>query len=242
MYICACAGTCSHARFPSCRSHTPRPVTQPSPHVHRFPYRYNTESVSHEVLAAMKQKMVEGNSSSSHSFLLDDDSTLPFAAAEVLGAMDDKDLYTGAPSADAHLSLVLQCGSMVVVVVAMQAQRCSQSFVHVAGSLLLLTLCTAAFFSCVWSSCSRANLGCGSPDSPPFPDNAAHAHCALRRHSPARCAARRGRRSRGRLHFPGEGAALLAARIRRRGSALVGTAVWAHTSGKGCYALLSGSH
>lgn len=56
--------------------------------------RYNTESVSHDVLAAMKQKMVEGNSSSSHSFLLDDDSTLPFAAAEVLGAMDDKDLYT----------------------------------------------------------------------------------------------------------------------------------------------------
>jgi len=63
--------------------------------------RYNTESVSHEVLAAMKQKMVEGNSSSSHSFLLDDDSTLPFAAAEVLGAMDDKDLYTGIPLPDA---------------------------------------------------------------------------------------------------------------------------------------------
>ena len=58
--------------------------------------RYNTESVSHDVLAAMKQKMVEGNSSSSHSFLLDDDSTLPFAAAEVLGAMIDTDLYTGA--------------------------------------------------------------------------------------------------------------------------------------------------
>jgi len=57
--------------------------------------RYNTETVSHEVLARMKQKMVEGSSSSSHSFLLDDDSTLPFAAAEVLGAMDDKDLYAG---------------------------------------------------------------------------------------------------------------------------------------------------
>jgi myosin-5 len=38
----------------------------------------------------MKQQMVDSSSASSHSFLLDDDSTLPFAAAEVLGAMDDK--------------------------------------------------------------------------------------------------------------------------------------------------------
>eukprot|EP00798_Chlamydomonas_sp_ICE-L_P002990 gene2990-12998_t len=59
--------------------------------------RYNTETVSAEVLARMKQQMVDSNSSSSHSFLLDDDSTLPFAAAEVLGAMDDKDLYVGVP-------------------------------------------------------------------------------------------------------------------------------------------------
>ena len=52
--------------------------------------RYNTETVSGDVLARMKQQMMDSNSSSSHSFLLDDDSTLPFAAAEVLGAMDDK--------------------------------------------------------------------------------------------------------------------------------------------------------
>eukprot|EP00197_Chlamydomonas_leiostraca_P009765 CAMPEP_0202867474 /NCGR_PEP_ID=MMETSP1391-20130828/9454_1 /ASSEMBLY_ACC=CAM_ASM_000867 /TAXON_ID=1034604 /ORGANISM="Chlamydomonas leiostraca, Strain SAG 11-49" /LENGTH=1634 /DNA_ID=CAMNT_0049547521 /DNA_START=190 /DNA_END=5094 /DNA_ORIENTATION=- len=62
--------------------------------------RYNTETVSAEVLAHMKQRMVESNSSSSHSFLLDDDSTLPFAAAEVLGALDDKDLYAGIPLPD----------------------------------------------------------------------------------------------------------------------------------------------
>jgi len=59
--------------------------------------RYNTETVSAEVLARMKQQMQDINSSSSHSFLLDDDSTLPFSAPEVLGAMDDKDLYVGVP-------------------------------------------------------------------------------------------------------------------------------------------------
>lgn len=57
--------------------------------------KYNTETVSTEVLSRMKQAMVDSNSSSSHSFLLDDDSTLPFAAAEVLSHMDDKDLYIG---------------------------------------------------------------------------------------------------------------------------------------------------
>ncbi|GFH24351.1 uncharacterized protein HaLaN_22129 [Haematococcus lacustris] len=45
--------------------------------------RYNTETVSGEVLQQMKQRMVDSNSASSHSFLLDDDSTLPFVAAEV---------------------------------------------------------------------------------------------------------------------------------------------------------------
>lgn len=62
--------------------------------------KYNTETVSAEVLARMKQLMVDSNSSSSHSFLLDDDSTLPFAAAEVLNHMDDKDLYMGIPVPD----------------------------------------------------------------------------------------------------------------------------------------------
>lgn len=64
-------------------------------------HRYNTETVSGEVLGHMKQRMVESSSSASHSFLLDDDSTLPFAAAEVLGAMDDSGLYAGIPLPDA---------------------------------------------------------------------------------------------------------------------------------------------
>lgn len=46
--------------------------------------------VSPEVLSRMKQAMVESNSSASHSFLLDDDSSLPFQAAELLANMDDK--------------------------------------------------------------------------------------------------------------------------------------------------------
>jgi len=54
--------------------------------------KYNTETVSSEVLARMKQAMVESSASSaaSHSFLLDDDSTLPFAAGDIVGQMDDK--------------------------------------------------------------------------------------------------------------------------------------------------------
>jgi hypothetical protein len=38
----------------------------------------------------MKQAMVEHSSSASHSFLLDDDSTLPFVASDILAQMDDK--------------------------------------------------------------------------------------------------------------------------------------------------------
>ncbi|GLI63183.1 hypothetical protein VaNZ11_005953 [Volvox africanus] len=59
--------------------------------------KYNTETVSPEVLSQMKQAMVDSNSATSHSFLLDDDSSLPFQSAEVLASMDDKDLYTGIP-------------------------------------------------------------------------------------------------------------------------------------------------
>lgn len=59
--------------------------------------RYNTETVSAEVLSRMKQQMTDVNSSSSHSFLLDDDATLPFSAADVLNAMDDKDLNMAIP-------------------------------------------------------------------------------------------------------------------------------------------------
>jgi hypothetical protein len=43
-----------------------------------------------QVLGRMKQAMVEHSSSASHSFLLDDDSTLPFVANEILAQMDDK--------------------------------------------------------------------------------------------------------------------------------------------------------
>lgn len=39
----------------------------------------------------MKQQMVsQSSTSSSHSFLLDDDSTLPFTSADILNQMDDK--------------------------------------------------------------------------------------------------------------------------------------------------------
>ncbi|GLC49894.1 hypothetical protein PLESTB_000320300 [Pleodorina starrii] len=59
--------------------------------------KYNTETVSLEVLSRMKQAMADSNSAASYYFLLDDDSSLPFQAAELLANMDDKDLYGGIP-------------------------------------------------------------------------------------------------------------------------------------------------
>lgn len=69
-------------------------------HVHRWPLTVSVLSampascsglvLSAQVLGRMKQAMVEHSSSASHSFLLDDDSTLPFAANDILAQMDDK--------------------------------------------------------------------------------------------------------------------------------------------------------
>uniref|UniRef100_A0A7R9Z6X9 Dilute domain-containing protein n=1 Tax=Chlamydomonas euryale TaxID=1486919 RepID=A0A7R9Z6X9_9CHLO len=62
--------------------------------------RYNTETVSPDVLSRMKQQMTGTSSAATHSFLLDDDATLPFSAADVLSAMDPRELAalnTGMP-------------------------------------------------------------------------------------------------------------------------------------------------
>jgi hypothetical protein len=42
-----------------------------------------------QVLGRMKQTMVANSSRLTHSFLLDDDSTLPFVANKILAQMDD---------------------------------------------------------------------------------------------------------------------------------------------------------
>ena len=61
--------------------------------------RYGTETVSHEVLSRMKQQMVESSTNSaSHSFLLDDDSTIPFSQDDIAAMLDDKvGLSSGQP-------------------------------------------------------------------------------------------------------------------------------------------------
>jgi myosin-5 len=59
--------------------------------------RYNTETVAHEVLARMKQLMVDNNTAASHSFLLDDDSSIPFSLDDIAALMEDKDMYTEVP-------------------------------------------------------------------------------------------------------------------------------------------------
>ncbi|GLC45482.1 hypothetical protein PLESTB_000318800 [Pleodorina starrii] len=57
--------------------------------------KHNTETVSPEVLSCMKQAMVGSNGVASHSFLLDDDASVPFQ--ELLANMDDKNLYGAIP-------------------------------------------------------------------------------------------------------------------------------------------------
>jgi myosin V len=60
--------------------------------------RYGTETVSHDVLSKMKQLMVENASSAAgHSFLLDDDATIPFAQEDIAGLLDGQDLLGEAP-------------------------------------------------------------------------------------------------------------------------------------------------
>ena len=59
--------------------------------------RYGTESVSSEVLSRMKQLMMDNNTTASHSFLLDDDSSIPFTPEDVATLMDDKELYADIP-------------------------------------------------------------------------------------------------------------------------------------------------
>lgn len=51
--------------------------------------KYGTETVSQDVLVKMKTSMTEeSNASSSNSFLLDDDSNIPFTVEEIASAMD----------------------------------------------------------------------------------------------------------------------------------------------------------
>ena len=52
--------------------------------------RYGTETVSHDVLGRMKQLMVDNNTAASHSFLLDDDSSIPFSLDDISQLMEDK--------------------------------------------------------------------------------------------------------------------------------------------------------
>lgn len=52
--------------------------------------KYNTETVSPEVLQQMKQLMVDNSSAASHSFLLDDDSSIPFQLEHIVANMEEK--------------------------------------------------------------------------------------------------------------------------------------------------------
>lgn len=60
--------------------------------------RFDTESVSHEVLSEMKRQMAgDGAQAQSHSFLLDDDSAVPFNLEDIGSIYDGVDLLDGIP-------------------------------------------------------------------------------------------------------------------------------------------------
>eukprot|EP01025_Chloroclados_australasicus_P055566 TRINITY_DN6759_c0_g1_i2.p1 TRINITY_DN6759_c0_g1~~TRINITY_DN6759_c0_g1_i2.p1 ORF type:complete len:1608 (-),score=236.01 TRINITY_DN6759_c0_g1_i2:671-5494(-) len=63
--------------------------------------KYGTETVSQELLSKMKRVMVENTSNSSHSFLLDDDSSIPFNNEDIENHMQDKGLYSTIPVPEA---------------------------------------------------------------------------------------------------------------------------------------------
>jgi hypothetical protein len=62
-----------------------------------------------QVLARMKQLMVDNNTAASHSFLLDDDSSIPFSLDDIAALMEDKvrfcDPTAGVPSQRANLRI-----------------------------------------------------------------------------------------------------------------------------------------
>ena len=59
-------------------------------HVLPGPRRLLTPGVAQAVLAKMKELMTANTSASSHSFLLDDDSSIPFQLDDIQGVIDDK--------------------------------------------------------------------------------------------------------------------------------------------------------
>ncbi len=80
--------------------------------------RYGTETVSHDVLGRMKQLMVDNNTAASHSFLLDDDSSIPFSLDDISQLMEDKvgPAAQHTPLITLFLSLAQdrQCGASLV--------------------------------------------------------------------------------------------------------------------------------
>ena len=57
-----------------------------------------------QVLGRMKQLMVDNNTAASHSFLLDDDSSIPFSLDDIQQLMDDK-VPPPTPPSDAPANL-----------------------------------------------------------------------------------------------------------------------------------------
>jgi hypothetical protein len=52
--------------------------------------RANGAAAGAQVLGRMKQLMVDNNTAASHSFLLDDDSSIPFSLDDIAALMEDK--------------------------------------------------------------------------------------------------------------------------------------------------------
>eukprot|EP01023_Acetabularia_acetabulum_P069037 TRINITY_DN9909_c0_g1_i1.p1 TRINITY_DN9909_c0_g1~~TRINITY_DN9909_c0_g1_i1.p1 ORF type:complete len:412 (-),score=75.13 TRINITY_DN9909_c0_g1_i1:139-1221(-) len=59
--------------------------------------KYGTETVSQDLLTKMKRVMVDSTSTASHSFLLDDDSSIPFTNEDIESQMQDKGMYATIP-------------------------------------------------------------------------------------------------------------------------------------------------
>ena len=65
-----------------------------------------------QVLGRMKQLMVDNNTAASHSFLLDDDSSIPFSLDDIQNLMDEK---VGSPTAQESSWAVMCCPDELVI-------------------------------------------------------------------------------------------------------------------------------
>ena len=125
--------------------------------------RYGTETVSHEVLGRMKQLMVDNNTAASHSFLLDDDSSIPFSLDDISNLMEDKVKCATMTCAAERLTLNMFCLAFPCLLVMLRSADGLSPFVMhkvMPGADTIPGNAQCSQFTLIWKAvCTHCNIG-----------------------------------------------------------------------------------